>query len=256
LKRFIQISLFILFTVSVAALMVYVYMLHRNEPLNKIEIHVARPSEKGFLDKEEIYHYLYQYVSDTDRLSNINTNLIEDSLWKNPWVDKVDAYTDIDGNLIINIKESEPVLRVFSPAGKSFFLDKTGKILPLSSKYTPRLTIANGYIKTLPLKGHDNIYDTVYKKEDLRKLLFVSKKLNRYPFLKSLISEIYLNSNREFDLIPIIGSQVIKLGDTTNIDHKLENLVIFYKRSLVYEGWDKYKTLNLKFRNQIICTKN
>jgi len=95
-----------------------------------------------------------------------------------------------------------------------------------------------------------------YKKEDLRKLLFVSKKLNRYPFLKSLISEIYLNSNREFDLIPIIGSQVIKLGDTTNIDHKLENLVIFYKRSLVYEGWDKYKTLNLKFRNQIICTKN
>jgi cell division protein FtsQ len=256
MKRFFQILLFSLFTASVVALMVYVYINHIKEPLKKIEIQVARPTEKGFVNKEEIYNNIKQHLSDTNRLKDIDINLIEESLAKNPWIDKTDAYTDIDGNLIVNIKESVPVLRIFNQKGNSFYLDKKGKILPVSKKYVPRLLIANGYIKTNPLKGYNNINDTVYKTDDLKKLLFVVKKINRYPFLQSLISEIYLNSKNEFDLIPIVGNQTIRLGDTTDINHKLENLIIFYKKALVYEGWDKYKTVNLKYRNQIVCTKN
>ena len=256
MKRFFQILLFSLFTASVVALMVYIYIIHEKEPMKKIEIQVARPTEKGFVNKEEIYNNIKQHLSDTNRLKDIDISLIEESLAKNPWIDNIDAYTDIDGNLIVNIKESIPVLRVFNQNGNSFFLDNNGKLLPLSKKYTPRLLVANGYIKTNPLKGHNYINDTVYKKDDLKKLLFITRKLNRYPFLKSLISEIYLNSKNEFDLIPIVGNQTIKLGDTVNITHKLENLIIFYKKSLVYDGWDKYKTVNLKYRNQIVCTKN
>jgi len=255
MKRFFQILLFSLFTVLVIALLVYVYIEHEKEPLQQVNIHVARSSDEGFLDKEEIYNYIENQLNDTIRLQDVDLKFIEDSLRKNPWIDKIDAFTDIDGNLIINIKESEPILRVFNQYGKSFFLDRSGKILPLSRKYTPRLLVANGYIQTNPLRGFTNINDTVYKYSDLKKLLVLAKELEQFPLLKSLVGEIYLNSNHQFDLTPMIGDQLIRLGDTTNLNHKLENLILFYKRSLIYGGWDKYKTLSLKYSNQIVCTK-
>ena len=255
MKRFFQILLFSLFTVLVIVLLVYVYIEHEKEPLQQVNINVARSSDMGFLDKDAIYNHIEKQLNDTIKLKDIDLSFIEDSLLKTPWIDKIDAYTDINGDLIINIKESEPVLRVYNQYGKSFFLDRNGKIIPLSRKYTPRLSVANGYIQTNPVKGFTNINDTVYKFSDLKKLLAISEQIEQFPLLKSLISEIYLNSNHQFDLIPMIGDQLIRLGDTTNLNHKLENLILFYKRSLIHGGWDKYKTLSLKYSNQIVCTK-
>ncbi len=255
MKRFFQIALFSLSTIAIVALLIYVYLNHEQQPLQKVMIHVAREGKKGFLNKDEIIGYVERHLNDTIRLKDVDLDFIEDSLAQTPWVDNIDAYTDIDGNLIINIRESKPVLRVFNQFGRSFYLDNKGKILPLSQQYAPRLLIANGYIQTNPMPGHHNINDTIYKKSDLKKLLAISKSINQYKLLPSMVSEIYLNSQYEFDLIPTIGDQIIRLGDTTNLTHKLENLVIFYKKSMVYEGWDNYKTINLKYKNQIVCTK-
>ena len=255
MKRFFQIALFFLSTIAIVALLIYVYLNHEQQPLQKVMIHVARDGERGFLNKDEIIGYVERHLNDTIKLQDVNLNFIEDSLAQTPWVDNIDAYTDIDGNLIINIRESKPVLRVFNQFGNSFYLDKNGKILPLSKNYSPRLLIANGYIQTNPVSEHNNINDTLYKKSDLKKLLAITKGIDQYKFLRSLISEVYLNSRHEFDLIPVVGNQVIRLGDTTNLNHKLENLAIFYKKSLVYEGWKTYRTISLKYRNQIVCTK-
>ncbi len=255
MKRFIQITLFLLAATSIVALVVYVYYKHEQQPLQKVMVHVTRSTQKGFLDKKKILSFVKNNLSDTIRLKDVNLNFLEDSLAQTPWVDKIDAYTDIDGNLIINLRESKPVLRVFNQFGTSFYLDKTGNILPLSKNYSPRLRIANGYIQTNPVKGFNNISDTVYKKSDLKKLLYISTNIDRFRFLKSLIGEIYLNSRHEFDLIPAVGNQVIRLGDTVNLEHKLENLAIFYKKALVYQGWETYKTVSLKYKNQIVCTK-
>ena len=255
MKRFFQILLFLLFTASVVALMVYVYLEHEKKPLGDIVIHVARPTDEGFLDKSEIYDYIESFISDTAKLKDVDLEFIEDSLAKNPWVENLDAFTDIDGDLIINIREVEPLLRVFNREGVSFLLDKQGKILPLSKKYSPRLLVANGYIDVTPRAGYKFITDTVYRNSNLEALKTITDAINGFPFLQSLIGEIYVNSKNEFDLIPIVNGQLIHLGDTTNLNQKLENLIVFYKKSLVYEGWDKYKTLNLKYRNQIVCTK-
>lgn len=256
MKRFFQILLFLLFAVAVVALMVYVYLEHEKKPLGNVVIHVARPTEEGFLDKSEIYNYIESFINDTIILKDVDLGFIEDSLAKNPWVDNLDAFTDIDGDLIINIREVEPMLRVFNKSGESFLLDKQGKILPVSKKYSPHLAVANGYINAKPVSGFNNINDTIYKNSNLKALKAITDAINGFPFLQSLIGEIYVNSKNEFDLVPIVRGQLIHLGDTTNLNQKLENLIIFYKKSLVYEGWDKYKTLNLKYRNQIVCTKN
>ena len=41
--------------------------------------------------------------------------------------------------LKVNVDESEPIARIFTAMGKSFYIDSTGKRLPLSDKISAKL---------------------------------------------------------------------------------------------------------------------
>jgi len=79
--------------------------------------------------------------------------------------------------------------------------------------------------------------------------------INQNKFLKAQISEIYLNSKGEFDLIPQLGNHLIRFGTMEDASTKLNNLDIFYRKALIGEGWDKYETINLKYKNQVVCKR-
>ncbi len=256
--RFLKILVSVLFVAAIATLAGYVYYKHVNQPVGEVVIHIARSGEKGFLDRNNIEEVVEKFlkVNDTVKIKDLDYEAIEEEINKNPWVGKSDVFTDIEGNLIVNVSERKPVLRVFPKRGKGFYIDKNGDVIPLSRKYAPRVMVANGYIKTSLIKGHDNIYDTVYKSDELKELLYLVKNISEYPFVNALAGEIYLNSRGEYDIVPSFGCDYIKLGDTSGLDNKMENLIAFYKKAYVYEGLDKYKILNLKYNNQIICTKN
>ena len=74
-------------------------------------------------------------------------------------------------------------------------------------------------------------------------------------FLKMLIEEIYVDRNGEFELIPKLGNQIILFGSAENMEDKFERLLVFYKKGLSITGWQRYNVINIKFRNQIICSK-
>lgn len=58
------------------------------------------------------------------------------------------------------------------------------------------------------------------------------------------------------ELIPRAGDHVIELGelDGTEID-RLANLRAFYDKGLWYDGWQSYSRINIKYKNQVVCTK-
>jgi len=256
MKRFLNISLSILLVAALAFLLGYVYHRHINQPVKKVIIHIARASDKGFLDAGELTSVLEPITQKKTLIKNIRYDSIEEILLKNPWIMEADVFTNIEGDLMVNIREQEPVLRIFPSNSKGFYLDGKGNIIPLNDRYSPRVMVANGYIKFYPIKGHQNIYDTIYHDKTLPHLLNVTRQINRFPFLKSLIGEIYLNSKGELDIVPAYGSQVIHLGNDKALTRKLENLAVFYKKALPYESRLQYKSLNLKYNDQIICTKN
>ncbi len=258
MKRFFQILFTLLFVAGVVTLAGYIYWKHINSPVKSLIIHISRPSpEKGFIAKQDIAGLVQNKLEVKEtKIKEVDYQDLENSLQANPWIYTADVFTDIEGNLIVNVKEKEPVLRIFPETGKGYYLDKEGNVVPLSTHYAPRVPVANGYIKTQILPGHQNIYDTIYKTNDLKELLYLTTSLTKYPFAENLIGELYMNSKGELDMVPLFGSKLIHLGDTSATEQKLENLIAFYKKALLYEGWDKYKTLNLKYKNQIICTKN
>ena len=63
------------------------------------------------------------------------------------------------------------------------------------------------------------------------------------------------NRNQEFEIIPRVGAHQILLGNAENLELKFRNLKILYEEGLAYEGWNKYEIINLKYNNQVICSK-
>ena len=76
----------------------------------------------------------------------------------------------------------------------------------------------------------------------------------RDTFFNAQIEQIYLNSDNDFELIPLIGKHVIIFGDAGNMEEKFGNLLVFYKQGLAVQGWEKYDTINLKYHNQVVAT--
>jgi len=70
-----------------------------------------------------------------------------------------------------------------------------------------------------------------------------------------MIEQLYINKKSEFELIPKIGNHTILFGDIKEMKDKFEKLIAFYKQGISKSGWNKYKTINLKFKNQVVCTK-
>jgi cell division protein FtsQ len=57
------------------------------------------------------------------------------------------------------------------------------------------------------------------------------------------------------ELVPKIGKQLIIFGDAADAREKLENLATFYRKVMSQKDWDLYKTINLKYKNQVVCSK-
>ncbi|HPD95525.1 MAG TPA: cell division protein FtsQ, partial [Tenuifilaceae bacterium] len=68
-------------------------------------------------------------------------------------------------------------------------------------------------------------------------------------------SQLYVNNSNNIELVPTVGPHIVLLGNLVNFKNKLAKLELLYKKALPVEGWNKYSVINLKYSNQIVCTK-
>ena len=65
-----------------------------------------------------------------------------------------------------------------------------------------------------------------------------------------------INNEKEFELYPAIGNHKIIFGEAKDIAEKFEKLKLFYNEGLnKTDNWNKYAVVNLKYKNQVVCTK-
>lgn len=94
----------------------------------------------------------------------------------------------------------------------------------------------------------------------LPKLLTFVKTVTEDDFWNAQIVQINLlgstaGKEPEVELIPRAGNHVIRLGHLENVEAKLDKLLLFYREVLAYEGWNGFRYIDLRFDNQIVCTK-
>ncbi len=179
----------------------------------------------------------------------VDVERVEEVLEDDPFVLEAEAYIDAQDVIFINLKQREPLLRVIDDNGLNYYLDKGGNKMPLSKHYTANVMIANGNIPPhVPnfLKR---------RKHALRDLFELTNIILNDEFLSSMIEQIYVTEKGDYILTPILGNQKIILGPYEHIDDKFFRLKTFYAEAIPYMGWKKYKTINLKFKNQVVCKK-
>lgn len=263
MKRIIYISLFTLTVIGLLTLSGFIVNYNKFSNVSDIKVNIYRNSESGFLNSDEILkeintiESLYHNPSDSNKLTvnRPNTVKIERILANNPYIDKVDSYFTLDGRLLINIKEKEPIIRIYNSGKEGFYIAKNGDIFPISSQFAPRVLIANGYIKYKLSNLNSNINDSIYSNTVLQELFFLMQLINQSELLKAQINQIYVNSKGEYDLIPELGNHLVQFGTFENAQIKLRNLVAYYRKYLTTKDWDMYKTINLTYKGQIVCTK-
>jgi len=180
------------------------------------------------------------------QLNSLNIRKIEEGLQKLGPIEDVSVYTNLFNNgvkntgaLVVRIKQREPVFRVMG-AGRSFYVDKFGKYINWSPHFTPRVVIVGG------------VFSNDYAAKRLLPLIFF---INEDPFWSAQIDQLYVGGNGEISMVPRVGDQVILFGVPEDYRIKFRNLKALYTEGFKSGGWSRYSTINIKFLNQIVCTK-
>lgn len=182
-------------------------------------------------------------------LEILEVERVEKVLEEDPFVADAEAYVDQANTLHVKIRQRAPVVRVLDYRGGNYYLDENGVKMPPSKHFTARTPVATGNI---PLYAADFMEQ---KKHALKDLLYILQTLREDKFFAGFIQQIHVNNAGEYILTPLIGDQLIMLGDTSRLEEKLDNLKIFYKEGMPYAGWGKYRIINLKYEGQVVARR-
>lgn len=263
IKKILHIAFGSLLILSIAALLGFVEIERKDLPCNNIEIKIDESGKVYFVDKTDVLDLLK--VSGESLIGKpvgeIDINKLEKIINRNPSVENAHVYKKVNGDIVVEIKQRTPLIRIFNMLGESYYIDKTGYFMPLSDKYTARVPIANGYIFEKYASNTDITIqdiidnDSLASKTVIDDIYLLAKYISNHEFWNAQIDQIYVNIDRDIELIPKVGNHIIILGDAENLEEKLNKLLLFYKKALPGVGWNEYKFINLKFKDQIICSK-
>lgn len=217
------------------------------------DVKVIIPEVNSFIHRSDIDE-MVQHNSGSligRSLHKIDIHGIEAALKANPYIQEARVYADMDGVVNIKIQQRVPVLRIMNYTNQDFYVDRNGLKMPVSPNFTAHVLVANGYI----LEPFANKVDTL--KTALAKDLFKTAQFVEADELwKEQIEQLYVNEQTEIEMVPRVGNHKIILGRADSLATKFENLLAFYKKAMPAVGWDAYKTINIKYANQVVGVKN
>lgn len=264
-KKILRISFWVLLVAGITTLFAFVQKQENDALCSKVNISVLRDPmhENFFVEEDNIRELIAKQFGQIENtsLKNIDVNHLERLMYSNPWVARADVYMSIDGVVDIEIEQRQPVLRVINSNGESYYMDNKGKLMPWSPDFTPRTLIASGNIKD-SYEGHNSIsYAETINNDTLKThtlpydLYAMASFILADEFWSAHVEQIFVNEKGEIELVPKVGNHKIIFGSADEMAEKFWKLKTFYKEGLNYTGWANYDTLNLKFNNQVVCSK-
>lgn len=165
-------------------------------------------------------------------------NKLEKMLNEHDMIQKSEVFVSIDGVLKAMVTQRTPIARIFSEEG-SFYIDSKGNRMPLSGIQTARLPIVLGKISE---ENEKEMYDLLW---------FIYND----DFLKKNITGIEILPSGSLRMTNRNYNYNIEFGKTVEVERKFDNYKAFFQKAVHDTLIDTYKTINLKFTQQVVCTK-
>jgi len=240
MKRFnwITIRLVLMFGLVIV---LFSFTSNRNENRKLTKTKVVFVGENAsFLKQETVNKLLIENNADASaiRKDKLDLNKLEKAVSSDPMVEESEVFVTIDGVLKAVVKQKTPIVRVFD-GKRSFYIDYKGNTMPLSANFTARVPLVLGVIRKQNSEALAELFRKIYVDEFLKKNI-IAIQIMPNGSLKML--------NRNFDY-------QIDFGGTKNVDAKFRNYKAFFQKAVVDSSLYKYKKIDLRFTQQVICTK-
>jgi len=250
IKKIVSFTLWCTLGAGVVVLLVAAIGYRNNKTCKGYRIEIAGASATLFIDKKQILELLagtgVGKIQNTP-IAHFDLRRMEAVLEKNVWIKDAELFFDNNEILRVNVTEREPIARVFTRDGNSFYMDSSGVQLPLSAKLTAKLPVFTGYPEEkIKARGRDSLLVV-----QMRQL---STFLRSDSFWMAQIAQLDVTSDRRFELVPTVGNHVIGFGDGSDYQAKFHRLFVFYKEVLSKTGFDKYSRIDVAYAGQVIGT--
>ena len=166
----------------------------------------------------------------------LDLNRVETILNAHEMIENAEVFLTLDGTLKTTISQRRPIGRILGD--ETFYIDRLGNKMPLSSYYSARVPVLTGV-------GNDYIAEVYPILDHVRNDLFLQEHIIG---IKRLRGGLYELEVRKMDF-------VVFLGKVQHLETKFNNFKAFYKKAHKDTLLNTYKMVDLQFGNQVVCTK-
>jgi cell division protein FtsQ len=213
---------------------------HKLQTCEKIIVRIDAKVEQQLVTERLINERISSwYIGGLIGISQAELSLedVERKIESMPAVLNAEVSFDLRGTLLIAVEQREPLVRIIPASRESYYLASGMIKIPVAGTDVARVPIANGRLTNAMIK----------------KVYTLSTYVHENTFMKALTEQIFVDNTGDLVIIPKVKNQRLIIGDTMQLEEKFSKLIDFYSEGLNHIGWDKYKIINLKYRDQIVC---
>lgn len=212
---------------------------NENRKLKGIEILFVEETSP-FVKQEAVNKLLIENNGDVKSIQKLALDLssLEHTLNSQKMIKQSDVFVTIDGVLKAVIKQRTPIARIFV-GERSFYVDYEGNKMPLSNNFTARVPLVSGAIESVNNEDLIAALKMIYDDD------FLKKNIIGMEIMPNASLKMY---NRNFDYR-------IDFGNLKNAATKFRNYKAFFQKAVLDNSLEKYKKIDLRFTDQVVCTK-
>jgi cell division protein FtsQ len=240
INPYIRKTLYVLSLVLLVGLLFFLRKDHQGQTCDVITVEIEAEVEKQLVTERLVNDRISEWYSGGllgTAKSDLSLEEIERKLESMPSVKNAEVSFDLRGTLLITIQQRNPLVRIIPQSGESYYLARGLIKIPVSGTDVARVPIANGRLTNAMIK----------------KVYTLSTYVHENTFMKALTEQIFVDNKGDLIIIPKVKNQRIIIGDVVELEEKFSKLIDFYTEGLNHIGWEKYKIINLKYKDQIVC---
>jgi cell division protein FtsQ len=248
IRKLLVLSAWFLVVSGMATLLIAASRKQKEHVCTEVLVGIQGSGEKFYVEKSDVLRMIELSANGSllkRSVTAFDLSRLEKMLEHSAWIKNAELYFDSKDALHVLVEEREPVARVFTVEGASFYIDSSGHRMPLLDKLSARVPVVTGFTDAKKWKAKDStLMDEV---KQVAEFIYSDK------FWNAQIGQIDITPDGSFELIPVIGDHIIKLGDGQHVAEKLGRLFVFYKQVMSKTGFNKYAALDVQFDGQVVA---
>lgn len=247
IKKILVVTVLVLAGSGMTVLLVAANGQEEKKVCKDLVVTIKGEGENFYIDKHDIIGGLKYEAGGklvNKPIEQIDLAKLERQLEKSSWIRDAELYFDSRNVLHVIVYEREPIARVFTSTGRSFYIDSSGVRLPLLDKVSVRVPVITNFTDARKLNAADSLV-----LDDLRQM---ARFVNGSEFWSAQVAQVDIAGERSYDIIPTVGNHVIRIGNAEQLEQKFGRLMVYYKKVATKVGLDKYSVLDARFDGQVV----